>query len=429
MTVSESISRGIAKERGDGSRPGRDGRTWTRRRLLESAFFATAGALGAPLLNLGRCRLEAQDGSRIEVSTRAVDVVLATSVIDMLALLTLDWSKLARWQSVVGAFGESDFRKLERSGIQIFHPAIDTRSRDPFQAALRWASGWNALMRVGSCFFQAVRSSSELAAASAGRRIGLVIGFQDSDHFRTVQDVGMFFGLGQRVSQLTYNDRNRLGSGCHVARDGGLTPYGAQIVGEMNRLGMAIDVSHCGERTSLDAIELSKPPVLVTHSNCRALVPSQPRCRPDALIRALAKKGGVMGITIVRPFVGSGSPDFDDLLDHFDHVRRLVGVEHVGLGSDVDLAPEELRSGAARSLYTLRGLDAGARVFQIADGLLKRGYSERDLGLVLGGNFRRALDAIWPAQGPDPATPGERDPFCPAPGQRLPPELEVSAAG
>jgi membrane dipeptidase len=193
----------------------------------------------------------------------------------------------------------------------------------------------------------------------------------------------------------------------------------------MNRFGMAIDLSHCGERTSVEAIALSRQPALITHANCAALVPGQPRCKSDSVIRALAAKGGVMGITVVRSFVGPGSPSLDDLLNHFEHVIRLVGVEHVGIGSDVDVTAREPGSGRLRPFYSIRGLDPVARIFQIADGLLRRGYTERDVALVLGGNFRRALASIWPTD-PADASPENRrrDPFCPAPWPAGPATLE-----
>ena len=397
-----------------------------RRRLLQGGLLAVGSTLVGPLLKLGWCRVPAGPAAApIEVSTRALDAVLATPVIDMLGLLTLDWPLLARWQSEAGAFGEPEFRQLERSGIRVFHPAVETAARDPHRAALHWVAGWNLLTGGDGCFVGRVASVADLDRLAAQGRLGVIVGFQDSDHFRSTRDVGRFFELGQRVSQLTYNERNRLGSGCHSTRDRGLTEFGAAVVAEMNRVGMAIDVSHCGERTSLEAIRLSRQPVLITHGNCRALVPGERRCRSDALIRAAAAKGGVMGITVVRPFVGAGAPSLDDLLDHFDHVRRLVGVEHVGLGSDLDVAPRASRRGAARSLYEVRGLDPVARVFQIADGLLRRGWRRAELELVLGGNFRRALAAIWPAAGIAGGAAGRRDPFCPAPDRRPPRDLSA----
>ena len=127
-----------------------------------------------------------------------------------------------------------------------------------------------------------------------------------------------------------------------------------------------------------------------------------------------------MGITVVRAFVsGRRRPTLADLLDHFDHVARVAGVEHVGLGSDVDIRALDPASGRLNPLYDIVGLDPVARVFQIADGLLGRGWSDSAVKLALGGNFARALGGIW--REPQPAPPRlERDPFCPARSRRIP---------
>jgi membrane dipeptidase len=193
--------------------------------------------------------------------------------------------------------------------------------------------------------------------------------------------------MGQRVSQLTYFP-NRIGGGSSDPRDGGLTEYGAQIVERMNQVGMAVDISHCADRTTLDAIAASRKPVLITHSNCRALAPGVARCKPDEVIRAAARNGGVLGITAVRRFVrAAGNVTIEDVLDHFDHAVKLVGVEHVGLGSDFDLDPHPS--------YDIPGLNHSNRVYELTEGLLRRGYADRDVSLMLGGNFQRTLQQIW----------------------------------
>jgi len=381
-----------------------------RRQFLHAGAVAALGLLGAPMLNLGRVRLGAA-----EVSTRAVDLVEASRAIDMLGLLTLDWPQLFRWHRRPQTFGDADFQRLRDSGVKIFHPAVETHGRDPYAGALRWMAGWNHLLRARPCRLGRIDAPADLTAVPAQGRLGVVLGFQNATHFRTGLDVEAFYALGQRVGQLTYNTHNRLGSGGYETTDRGLTPFGAEVVAEMNRVGMAIDVSHCGERTSRDAIEASRHPVLVTHANCRALNPGHPRCKSDDLIRRLAAGGGVMGITAVRAFVGGARPGLDDLLDHYDHVARLAGPEHVGLGSDVDVTALDAETGKVRAFYAIRGLDPPIRAFQIADGLLRRGWAAGDVERVLGGNFRRALTAIWHREPGRVPTARElrRDPFCP----------------
>jgi membrane dipeptidase len=176
-----------------------------------------------------------------------------------------------------------------------------------------------------------------------------------------------------------------------------LSEFGEAIVQRMNKAGMAIDISHCGSRTSLDAIEASRKPILVTHSNCRALVPNSARCKTDEIIKRMAANGGVMGVTMVRIFVRAGGPaTIEDVLDHIDHVVKLAGIEHVGIGSDVDLDGRDQSVHSSRKL-DLDGIDYAKKIYDLTERLVRRNYSNQNIELVLGGNFKRALSEIWVA--------------------------------
>jgi membrane dipeptidase len=353
------------------------------------------------MINRGRFQLFADDTTGY--SSRAIELVGRSTVIDMLSLFTLDWPKLYGWQDAPATFGETEFRKLQASGVTVFHPAVDPQSGNPRAAALRWTSRWNNLLGAHPSWLQRIDGIADVKRVRDEKKIGILVGFQNSEHFQSVEDVELFYGLGQRVSQLTYNACNRLGAGCQEPRDTGLTEYGARIVQEMNRLGMVVDISHCSDRTSLDAIAVSHKPVLVTHSNCRALV-AHPRCKSDAVIKQLAARGGVMGITVIPAFVRQGQPArVEDVLAHFDHVTRLVGVEHVGLGSDADLDAIDPRTHRTRPRYVIRGLQHARRTFDITEGLLRRGYRDQQIELILGGNFQRTLSAIWETKPAAPA--------------------------
>lgn len=357
-------------------------------------FLTIAGAalLGAPMVNRGRFALY---GGQREYSRRTVDLVGESLVIDMLGLITLDWNLLAHWQAARENFTQSDYEKLLSSGITVFNPAVDMNSPDPHTATLEWMRDWNVFLDSHPRKLIRVDRVNDLLTAKAKRRTGVIMGFQNADHFRTVADVQYFYKIGQRISQLTYNATNPLGSGCIESHDGGLTDFGAAIVGEMNRLGMAIDVSHCGDVTTREAIDLSKQPVLITHSNCRALNP-HPRCKTDEAIRRMAAKGGVLGITGIRRFVSNREPTtIEDVLDHFDHVIKLVGIEHIGVGSDNDLDGRDKRMAKIR--MDIDGLDQPHRMYELTEGLVRRGYSDENIRLVLGGNFQRALTAVWGA--------------------------------
>jgi membrane dipeptidase len=178
----------------------------------------------------------------------------------------------------------------------------------------------------------------------------------------------------------------------------------------MNKVGMAIDVSHCGDKTTLDAFEISKKPVLITHSNCRALVPGHPRVKTDEAIKKVGASGGVMGITGVRMFVKAEEPTtVEDYLNHFDHVRKLIGAQHLGVGSDIDLygydamppeANKQLRAGykgsyGFREKIDIEGINHPQRMFDLTEGLIRRKYSDDEIKGILGGNFARVLKQIW----------------------------------
>jgi len=364
-----------------------------RRQFLRAGALAGTGLVAGPMINLGRFRLFADD--RAPVSARAIELIGRSMVIDMLGLLTLDWPKLWSWQRDPAELTPADFQTLRASGVKVFHPAVEPNDPQPYEAALGWLSGWDRLLQRRPDCFVRVESGRDFQRVQAEGKAGILVGFQSSGHFRTAADVASFHALGQRVSQLTYNARDRIGCGCFEAQDTGLTPFGAEIVSAMNRVGMVVDVSHCSERTCLDAFAVSRQPVLITHANCRTLA-ANPRCKSDAVIRAMAERGGVMGITAVAAFVRERSPaTLDNVLDHFDHVVRLTGVEHVGIGSDVAADAVDPRTGLALARYAVRGMPPARRIFDLTEGLIRRGYDDRAIELILGGNFQRALTAIW----------------------------------
>jgi len=233
---------------------------------------------------------------------------------------------------------------------------------------LQFLALWNGFLAHHHDSLMRIDSPAALERVNQAGKVGVLLGIQNSAHFRNPDDVDFFHALGQRVSQLTYNSRNLIGNGSTERRDEGISDFGVAIVERMNKAGMAVDVSHCGDRTTLDAFEISKRPVLITHSNCRALVPRHPRVKTDEAIRRMAATGGVMGITGVRMFVKADEPTtVEHMLDHYDHVAKLVGVEHLGVGSDIDL-----------------------------DGYDDLSPKENEqLEGILGGNFKRVLSQLW----------------------------------
>ena len=170
--------------------------------------------------------------------------------------------------------------RLKASGVNVFHPAVGFTEGDIRQLTLGDFSRWNDFLAAHPADFLRIDSPDDFDRAKAKNKIGILLGSQNSEHFRTEDDVDRFYRMGQRVSQLTYH-RNRLGGGSTDAHDEGLTDFGSRVVTRMNAVGMAIDISHCGDRTTLEIIDASAKPVLATHANCRALVPGSGRCKTE----------------------------------------------------------------------------------------------------------------------------------------------------
>ena len=372
----------------------------TRRAALIGGGLTAATV---PFINRNSYQLSAAVPQRY--SARAVTLVRESMVIDMLAPIKIafDADFYARPMS---AQDEADFRAC---GITGFHHAIGLGGPNAKEGALAFFAIWGQYVARHAHLFCAVDKVSDLVRAKRDGKCAVIMGLQNSDHFLRPADVKFFYEIGQRVSQLTYNSQNRIGSGSTERVDGGISDFGVSIIEEMNKVGMLVDVSHSGDRTTLDAIALSPKPIAITHSNCRALI-DHPRVKTDEAIRALGQKGGVMGITGVRNFVSKTDPtNIANIADHIDHVVKVAGIDHVGIGTDSDLngyddtTPEmnkQLR-GAYKDSYAFRekidvdGFDHPRKMYDLTDELIRRRYSDANIRAVLGGNFQRLLTATW----------------------------------
>jgi len=229
-----------------------------------------------------------------------------------------------------------------------------------------------------------VRNYSEIANVVEKGKIAGLISIEGGEAIEG--DLGVLrslYRLGVRAMGLTWNQRNQLADGVWESRSkGGLTNLGVQVVEEMNRLGMVVDVSHLSEAGFYDVANTTKSPIVASHSNCKALC-DHPRNLTDDQIRALAERGGVMGMNFAPMFVDKEKATLERVLDHIDHVNKLVGPNHVGLGSDFDGIEK-----------TPIGLEDVTKIPGITEGLLYRGYSEDDILKILGGNFLGVFKSV-----------------------------------
>lgn len=379
--------------------------TISRRHLIGGASAAVAAA-GFP--HIARAAYQLDGATPRRYSRRAVDLVRRSLVIDMLAPLKIEFDR----DFYARPLSERDEAEFRASGITGFHHAFGIGGPAAREQALTQMAIVGQYAGRNGHLFRMAGTAADLDRAKRENKCAIIMGFQNADQFHTAADVKLFHDMGLRCAQLTYNSQNRIGSGSTDRVDGGVSDFGEAIIKAMNEAGMLVDVSHSGDRTTLDAIAMSPEPIAITHSNCRALVPGHPRVKTDEAIRALAAKGGVMGITGVRNFVSPKDPTtVSNIADHVDHVVKLVGIEHVGIGTDSDLngyddvSPEmnkRLR-GAYKDSYAFRekidvdGFDHPRKMFDLTEELIRRRYSDANIEAVLGGNFRRLLAATWGA--------------------------------
>ena len=227
------------------------------------------------------------------------------------------------------------------------------------------------------------RTAGDVRAIRARGRRAVLLGLEGGHALQGSREVlRMLAGNGVRYVTLTHTNTNAWAdASTDAARWGGLNDLGRDLVREMNRLGMLVDLSHVSDRTFFDALEVARAPVILSHSSCRALH-RHARNVSDEMLAALPANGGVIMVNFYDAFVGAGRVDLDDVLDHIDHAVGVAGVDHVGLGSDFDGVP---------SLPV--GLEDVTKLPWITHGLLARGYSEADVRKILGGNAMRVLEA------------------------------------
>ena len=226
-----------------------------------------------------------------------------------------------------------------------------------------------------------------------------------------IDRVDVLYGLGIRMMGLVYSEANSLGGGLREKKDAGLTDFGYEVVERMNKLGMAIDVSHCGDQTALDAIEASKHPIFISHCGARALWGIK-RLKPDDVIRACAEKGGLIGIEAApHTTISKKHPEhsIESVMDHFEYLVDLIGIDHVGFGTDtlygdhVALHHAFAKHLSIKQAFTMhkevshvRGMENPTEAWwNIIRWLVKHGYSDEEIKKVVGENALRILRKVW----------------------------------
>lgn len=389
-----------------------------RRDLLRAATGASLAALGAPAILRGRYQLFAD--APTDYSARTIGLIRENPVVDMLCQFAFsDFRedetppRAVRWLQNPRSFSAEDFARFRASGVTALALGHGASS---YEGGVQWAAQWNGFIASRGEWFRRVDTVDDLRRTAADGRVGIILTTQDAGHFRNANDVDTFYRLGQRVAQLTYNTQNRLGAGFLEHRDGGLTVFGHEILKRMETVGMAVDLSHCADQTTMDAIDAASKPPIFTHATARGILPDCRRCKTDDSIRALAAKGGVVGIAMIRFMVRPEPPvTVEHVVDHVEHIIKIAGAEHVGIGSDLDmagLANAVPRSGpiaptsqpnfdrynayfAEDGGAHVDGLNHHRRTFDLVEAMVRRRHSDATIRALLGGNFIRAMAANW----------------------------------
>jgi membrane dipeptidase len=380
----------------------------TRRSLLTNGIKA---AVAAPFVVRHSYRVFAETTQ--EYPERVVRLMRESLVIDMLNQFlyrTDQKDLLEKWLTVPGAFTEADFLKFKSSGVSVINFGQGDYN---FANTQVFFGKWNSFIAQYPQWLMRINNAADLQRAKDEGKFGVIYGLQTSDQFEVLDQVNQCYGYGQRISQLSYNFRSRVADGAFEPYDGGVSEYGGKVIARMNEVGMAVDLGHASDKTKLDALAISKKPVILSHGNCRALNPGALRATTDEAIRKLAAKGGVMGITDIAFMVKGTEPvTVEDVVDHFDHIRDLVGIEHVGVGSDAGIESNDLGDPVlAKDMLTkadaryhvhgtneiVQGMQGPKRMYELTAALVRRGYTDEHVRLVIGGNWARVLGTIWKA--------------------------------
>ncbi|MCG6121695.1 MAG: dipeptidase [Microvirga sp.] len=311
---------------------------------------------------------------------------------------------------------DADFTTLKDCGVTAYCVTA-FRPLHPGEAAMDGMADWWRVDRT----YPEVRialTAADIVAAKENGQAALILTAQGGDFLgQNLNRLELFHRMGLRVMLPCYNSRNPLGDGSLEPENAGLSRMGQRWVAECNRLGIVIDLTHTGTKSTMDAMRLSKHPVVFTHSNPRALV-ENPRNITDDQIRACAATGGVVGITNFGPLHFRDDMTKRPTLEHFfaaiEHVVNLVGVDHVSIGTDMshgtypdgDLIRMRNSGSAARysefvevssrsRLRYVEGFDDYGQIVSVAEAMKRRGFTEDDVKKILGGNLLRVFKTVW----------------------------------
>lgn len=302
---------------------------------------------------------------------------------------------------------EDSFKALAKSGYTGFNASLVSRN---LKLALKSMAEWTKRIEDNSDKLLHAKTADDFVRAKKEKKVAVMYGFQNATMVeKSVDNVDVLYKAGARWIQLTYNQRNLLGDGCTERTNAGLSDFGIEVVERMNELGIVVDLSHSGRQTTNDGIAFSKSGVSFNHSMCEALYKNHPRSKTDQQIRAMADKGGMMGIICLGYMIGpdpGGKTTLETYVDHIEHAIKVGGIDHVGVATDFAIEGLEANGATRENWFVPRltrfkpsyqvrwppwipELDTPERYKHVARLLDKRGHSTTDIEKILGGNWLR----------------------------------------
>ena len=308
---------------------------------------------------------------------------------------------------ITRGWDEDSFEALAKSGYTGFNTSLASGS---LKSALSSLDQWKKRIIDNPERLILAKSSDDFLRAKKENKVAVMLGFQNATMIeKSIDNLDTLYEAGTRWIQLTYNPRNLLGDGCTERTNAGLSDFGIEAVERMNELGIIVDLSHCGNQTTNDGIEFSKTGACFTHTMCEALYNNHPRSKTDKQIKAMADKGGVMGIICLGYMIGpdpGGKTTLDTYVDHIDHAVKIGGIDHVGLAADYAIQGLAADGATRDNWYVPRltrfkpsyevrwppwipELDLPDRYLKVAQKLDSRGYSTDHIEKILGLNWLR----------------------------------------
>ncbi|AAZ28780.1 MULTISPECIES: dipeptidase [Colwellia] len=318
-------------------------------------------------------------------------------------LIVIDGLQYSNWNRAI-------FQQLKEGGVTMVH--VTVVYHEQIRETLLRIGEWNRQFEIHHDLIMPVKSAADIRLAKQLGKVGIMFGAQNCSPIE--DDIGMveiMRELNLMIMQLTYNNQSLLACGCYEAEDSGVTRFGKQVIKEMNRVGMVVDMSHSAERSTLEAIDISERPIVISHANPNSFHEAK-RNKSDTVLKALGESGGLLGFSLY-PFHLKNGPDcsLDDFCDMVANTADLMGIDHIGIGTDLCQEQplsvlEWMRNGRwSKEMDYGEGSKANAdwprplswfrdsRDFpNITKGLQNRGFRTEDIAKVMGMNWLNLLD-------------------------------------